>query len=135
MYTAQELIWATQLAYCNFDTDMAENEKTVQEILATEKDSIFYDSKLNDPAAGDTLTMREDTKKFLEDIKGDNICQGWKIIDVRNEESVNGLYAIMIETTPEQAIIAFRGSESVNVEQIVKDWVQADMTIMNGILP
>jgi len=132
MYTAQELIWATQLAYCNFTSDMDEETKSIREIFKEEKGKIFYDPKLNDPAAGDTRTMREDTKQFIKDVADGKICQGWKVIDVRNEESVNGLYAIMIETAPGEAIIAFRGSESVNVEQIVKDWVQADMTIMNG---
>jgi len=81
MYTAQELIWATQLAYYNFDMSMANRKKTVKEILATEGDSIFYDSKLNDPAAGDTRTMREDTKQFIKDVADGKICQGWKIID------------------------------------------------------
>ena len=107
MYSAEELIWATQLAYCNFTNLHAKEHLTVQEILATEGNSIFYDPKLNDPAAGDTRTMREDTKQFIKDVADGKICQGWKVIDVRNEESVN-------------------------IEQDIKDWVQADMTIMNG---
>jgi len=81
MYTAQELIWATQLAYCNFTSDMDEETKSIREIFKEEEGKIFYDPKLNDPAAGDTRTMREDTKQFIKDVADGKICQGWKIID------------------------------------------------------
>ena len=44
LYTPEELIWATQLAYCNFkDGDESDIDKTVQEIVSERGPEIFYD--------------------------------------------------------------------------------------------
>ena len=62
-------------------------------------------------------------------------------------ENTNGLYAITIETGENEAIIAFRGSESfthngssedsvvsLDLEQIARDWIIADGGIAHGEL-
>ena len=140
MYTAEELIWATQLAYCNFeDEDIVKYDGDVKETLNAKGYGIFYDKTVTEPASGDKETMRQETRNFIDDVCRDDDdekikCKGWKIVDVHNLETVNGVYAITIETGENEAIIAFRGSESVNLEQVVRDWIIADGGIAKGEL-
>ena len=115
LFTDEELVWATQLAYCDFKLDHIALGN-IADIVSQEGPMIYYSY---DPAAspeGDKLLMRNSIIEFLNDICSDDEdkqkCKGWKIVDVKNMETENGLYAITIETGENEAIIAFRGSES-----------------------
>ncbi|MBR1703376.1 MAG: DUF2974 domain-containing protein [Lachnospiraceae bacterium] len=140
MYTAEELVCATQLAYCDFDK-YEDKEKTVADILNLKENKYeiyySYSKEKEDEATGDDATMIQSTKDFIDAIAAGEKCMGWKIVDVKNDESDSGLYAVVIETGEDEAIIAFRGSESylhgtLSAEQVCKDWIQADLQILYG---
>ena len=118
MYTAEELVWATQLAYCNFDAENNRNELVSDIFCALKEDelkegkseeeagySIYYSySKENeDKATGDDATMIQETKAFIDAVAAGEKCKDWKIVDVRNDESDSGLYAVVIETAEDEA--------------------------------
>ena len=138
MYTAEELVWATQLAYCNFNID-DDKGNTIEEIFCKVKEqdlkngknedeagySIYYNysKKKEDKASGDEATMIQETKDFIDDVAVGNKCQGWKIVDVRNDESDSGLYAVVIETAEDEA------SSFFTVQQYVLGRISNDFTI------
>ena len=117
MYTAEELVWATQLAYCNFE--LKHKDLLASDIFRTLKEdeikdgkseeeagySIYYSySKENeDKATGDDATMIQETKAFIDAVAAGEKCKDWKIVDVRNDESDSGLYAVVIETAEDEA--------------------------------
>ena len=140
MYTAEELVWATQLAYCDFTSEQLKKSNSVSVLLKREGYDIYYSysKKTEEEATGDNATMIQETKAFIDAVAAGEKCKDWKIVDVRNDESDSGLYAIVIETGENEAIIAFRGSESylhgiLSPEQVSKDWVQADGQILYGV--
>ena len=57
LYTPEELIWATQLAYCNFDEDRNEVGKTVQEIVSARESEIYYNYDPDAHPSGDKEAM------------------------------------------------------------------------------
>ncbi len=59
--------------------------------------------------------------------------QSWSISLVHDKNSENGFYACVIETSPGQAVIAFRGSESMeNIDNLINDWIRADFGLLNS---
>ncbi len=102
MYTAEELVWATQLAYCNFDED--DVDFSVQSTLRDEGYYIYYnyDEKTAKTATGDEATMIQETKAFIDAVARGDKCKNWKIVDVKNDESDSGLYAVVIETAEDE---------------------------------
>ena len=138
MYTAEELVWATQLAYCNFDGSSSKN-RTVRDIFSIlgEKElkegkseeeagySIYYSysKEKEDKATGDDATMIQETKAFIDAVAAGEKCKDWKIVDVRNDESDSGLYAVVIETAEDEA------SSFFTVQQYVLGRISNDFTI------
>ncbi|MCM1090895.1 MAG: DUF2974 domain-containing protein [Muribaculum sp.] len=76
--------------------------------------------------------MAEDAKQFMDDVAAGKICQGWKVVSVKNEQEDSGLYALTIETGENEAIVAFRGSEHVDMDQFIKDWGWADFAMIDA---
>lgn len=56
----------------------------------------------------------------------------WKIIDVQDTRVTNGFYACCIEMSEEKAMIAFRGSESMNLLEFKRNWLEADLALLNS---
>ena len=86
---------------------------------------------------GEDGTMKGERKaaaeEFLESLKeSDSKYRDWKIVDVNDNNSENGFYALTIETDADSAVIGFRGSESIN-DQVKYDWVYADFGLLNSI--
>lgn len=145
MYTDQELCWATQIAYCdlhNFDMDEYRKknngeyptlEQIFKDLIKSQK-QIYYDQKLMDSEnlSGDKLKMQESAKQFIDDVAEGKICKDWKLVSIENQQNSNGMYAVTIETSENDAIIAFRGSESVDTKQKIEDWLVADFGMING---
>ncbi len=76
--------------------------------------------------------MEYAAKQFIDDVIAGNICQGWKVVSVSEQQNENGFYGLTIETGEENAIVAFRGSEGVDANQFIEDWIVADFGIING---
>lgn len=76
-------------------------------------------------------------RKRYESIKSGEICQGWTLADYHNENSTTGMVACLIETGSDDhgengAIIAFRGSESDDFQQVILDWVVSDIGLLSA---
>ena len=57
----------------------------------------------------------------------------WKILDIHDTRIENGFYACCIETSKDNAIVAFRGSESMKkISSLINDWLRADLGLLNS---
>lgn len=57
----------------------------------------------------------------------------WCISGVHDTNSTNGFYACIIETSPGEAVVGFRGSEAMNdASNMINDWVRADLGLLNS---
>lgn len=59
----------------------------------------------------------------------ENQMSNWRISVVHDTNAKNGFYACIIETSPGQAAVAFRGSESNDFY----DWVGSDFGLLNSV--
>ena len=142
-YTDKDMQVVTQLAYIDFEELLSDYQwengdeyPTIGELIDNNYDAIYkqYMEKVID---GEDGTMKGERKaaaeEFLESLKeSDSKYRDWKIVDVNDNNSENGFYALTIETDADSAVIGFRGSESIN-DQVKYDWVYADFGLLNSI--
>jgi hypothetical protein len=79
----------------------------------------------------------EERIEFLEETQSnENGCGDWKIVTSVNESGVkeSGFAACIIETGEGEAIVAFRGSESEDKTMFQKDWIEADLMLLDSTL-
>ena len=59
----------------------------------------------------------------------------WEIVGVYNDNGDSGFCACIVETSPGQAAVAFRGSEDLDeLGDVKEDWVGADLGLLNSTL-
>ncbi|MBQ5994620.1 MAG: DUF2974 domain-containing protein [Clostridia bacterium] len=59
--------------------------------------------------------------------------QNWTISGIHDTNSSNGFYACIIETSPGNAAVGFRGSENMgSLDNVVNDWTKADLGLVNS---
>lgn len=119
-----QMIMASQIAYIDFDKEAVKSGKyTVGELLDVEA------SKGNEKAI--LLNKR------LAETPGVSDCRNWKLVDIRDDNQKgnilgSGMYGCLIETGDRDAIVAFRGSESDGRLKWFKDWIVADLGLLNN---
>lgn len=59
-------------------------------------------------------------------------CRRWIIREAANDNAKSGFYGCLIDTRDGDAILAMRGSESFDRRQVLHDWVEADVGLMNS---
>lgn len=121
-YSDKDLRTFTQIAYTNFSD--------APEILVKDSDNGNVDctianleSKTNPPKDGYpyNTTITADQK------------QNWKIVSIHDTNAQNGFYACIVETSPGNAVVCFRGSEDMSDPNNLKnDWIYADMGLLNS---
>lgn len=120
-----QMIIASQIAYYDFDINAVNaGIYTVRELLEMEIES------------GNASDM-EKAQRILNLINENSrteACGNWVIRSVRNDQHGSGMYACLLDMGNEQAMIAFRGSESDTLENVVKDWVVSDFGLLNSVL-
>ena len=120
-----QMIIASQIAYYDFDINAVNaGTYTVRELLEMEIES------------GNASDM-EKAQRILNLINENSrteACGNWVIRSVRNDQHGSGMYACLLDMGNEQAMIAFRGSESDTLENVVKDWVVSDFGLLNSVL-
>ena len=124
-YSDKDLRTFTQIAYTNF-SDAAE-------ILVKDSDNGNVDctianleSKTNPPKDGYpyNTTITDDQK------------QNWKIVSIHDKNAQNGFYACIVETSPGNAVVCFRGTEGLldfGALQNEYDMVGADLGLLNSV--
>lgn len=124
-YPDIQMIIASQIAYMDFDRDAVDAGcYTVNELLKMELNK------------GDE-ERREVIQKLMNRIDENPItraCGKWKVKDIRNNQSTSGMYACLLDTGGGNALVAFRGSESDNLSNVYKDWIQSDIGLVNSVL-
>ncbi|WOO35551.1 Mbeg1-like protein [Anaerocolumna sp. AGMB13020] len=124
-YTDKELRDATQIAYM----DLSHGYNYLVEIK-NEKPPFSIRQIINS-------TKEEMIQKNLEDkIKKGDISidlDSWKITEIHDKNDENGFYGCIIETSNNEAIVAFRGSEEPSINnQLQFDWIDADIGLLNS---
>ena len=124
-YTDKELRDATQIAYMDLSYGYnylveIKNEKppfSIKQIINSTKD----------------IEMRANMEDKIK--KGDISIDlnSWKITAIHDTNDANGFYGCIIETSNNEAIVAFRGSEEPNINNQLKlDWIDADIGLLNS---
>ena len=89
---------------------------------------------------GDKVPLKELlSSKQAQDLRNmgitDDQINSWNIVNIHNTNTDNGFYGCMIETSPGNATIAFRGSEGLEQVLTAKtDWSDADLALLNSVL-
>ena len=125
-----ELLLAAQIAYLDIQTD---GSQTLADVLAS-YDKIYPEGYT--PKNSYESAQIGAIQNIRNTIKEQNLwsANSWVIKDSCNDNSGTGMYGCMIETEPGDAIIGFRGSESCDLGQDVKDWAVADFGLLDASL-
>lgn len=160
-YTDEELKLATQIAYMDIDKTFLKNFKknnhrnpTIKDILLDQKygkqiwENYMY--KYEHDKNGNLITefdaigsaRKEAAEKLLDEIAdGNSPCSNWVVVDVYDDSQNTGMYGCVLETSDKNAIVAFRGSESVVIgdekkdydeTQFYLDWIKADFGLLDS---
>lgn len=125
-YTDKELELATQIAYA----DLGDVYESLSEQTGRTK---FTLKELKDTAKKDYPDLDLGNLKGLSEEQ----LNTWSISAVHDRNKENGFYACVVDTGDGNAILAYRGSESMgtNEEQLRNlqhDWIDADLGILNA---
>lgn len=137
VYSDRDLMVATQIAYYDITEDQLEKcggSGTVRELLNAGTTHRELQSKVNHAEEeGVELKKRmaeKDLALYEEIVSIGSKYGDWRVVDVRNTNQETGFYSVLLETDPEHAIIGFRGSESSDYNQVLKDWINADFGLL-----
>lgn len=141
-YTDAEMMMATQIAYLDFDGYGADTQTNVGDLVDTilqtygtydrEKGTYVMKNGVSGKAEAQFKTAQNICK--LAEQNHVNSWENWNIVNSCDKNEDSGFYACLIDTGNGDAVIGFRGSESYNAEQTVKDWVVADVGRLNNPL-
>lgn len=128
-YTDAELLLATQVAYLDIG-----DETSVQQYINNMERA--YGEAYNAGTLDGRTKAQMDTIKNLKNLAAENHIDysQWTIKAVRDSEDTTGMYASLIDTGDGNAIIGFRGSESYDIGQTVRDWGMSDIGLLNNAL-
>ncbi len=126
VYNTPQMLLATQVAYLDIPEGMSVGKYV--EYLMTLKDSKNLKGKLKKQCEvlNDFMSIVE--KSNYQDWKS------WKVVNRCDKNNQSGMYGCLIDTGYGDAIIGFRGSESVSGSQVIKDWVVSDAGMYMSVL-
>ncbi len=133
-YSDYDLMVATQIAYYDITQEQLDahgGSGTVRELLNAGTSFRQLQNKVNQAETELRKKMAEKDLELYEMIVRDGSKYGdWKVVDVKNTNEETGFYSILLETDSNHAIIGFRGSESTDYNQVLKDWINADFGLL-----
>ena len=134
VYTDRDLVAATQIAYYHFTQEQLKQHggnASVRELL--EESDIYRRLQSDWNLTEDALEKRmaETAMKLYEEIVAPGSRYGdWRVADIRDLNQETGFYGILLDTGADCAVVAFRGSESTDTNQLIKDWMDADLGLL-----
>lgn len=132
--TDRDLMAATQIAYYDFGAERLAahgGRATVRELLKERDLYRELENKWNQAEEGlEKLMAERDLNLYREVVSDGSVYGDWYVVNVNDRNEPDGFYGILLETDPDHAIIAFRGSESYDANQIMKDWINADVGLL-----
>ncbi len=138
VYNDAEMMLGTQLAYFDFKRGDKVGE-VIDDYLSTYTRVENGTRVLKEQYVGNSSIEKQfEVAKNIESL-GQNsaVSQNWKnwtIKDVCNDQNGTGYWGTLIDTGDGNAMIANRGSESYDLEQLFKDWIVADIGLLNHAL-
>uniref|UniRef100_UPI003FED4D91 Mbeg1-like protein n=1 Tax=Candidatus Ventrimonas sp. TaxID=3048889 RepID=UPI003FED4D91 len=141
-YSDKELMTATQIAYYTFTEEQLAahgGSATVRELLletdtrARLEEKYAQEVKKNQEEGNSGLEkkMAEWNLRLYEEIVEEHSPYGnWKVAAVKNHNMETGFYGVLLDTDGVHGLISFRGSESTDMNQVVKDWMSADAGLL-----
>lgn len=137
-YTDRDMQILSQIAYLNLNELLDNYRKNYNgksptfEYLIKNHYDIIYNQLMGDnqnPEPGSSAEADYNWKLgVLELLKNDEKYSNWKLVGTSS--SIDGFYAIMVETDPDNAVVAFRGTQMA--EEFVQDLVLADLLLANN---
>lgn len=125
-YTDKEMRAFTQVAYADFD----KAKSYLQSKFPERKSFTITELKIAAKALGSSDKDLECLNCLTK-----QQCDNWSISVIHDTNSNNGFYGCIIETSPGNAVLAFRGSESMeSMDNIINDWGRADLGLLNSTL-
>lgn len=124
-YSDKEITAFTQVAYMN----------DIEELVDTYRDTHGLSSDAKVPLSELYDKLDSSSKEKYDYIKNELGCdiEHWEIVGTHDQNSKNGFSAYIIEASPGNAAVAFRGSDSMESYLNVKtDWVDADLKLLNS---
>ena len=116
-YTDRQLALFSEIAYKDLPEEcklkLGRNQSvTIEEVIK-------YDPEIGDDLRNLGITESE--------------IKTWKIVGFKDANSKNGFYGCVIETSENQAAVAFRGSEAMNeISSFHNDWAKSDLGLLNN---
>lgn len=133
-YTVRELVVATQIAYYGFTTQQLEQHggsAAVRDLLGETDTWKKLQSKWNHAERELDRTMAKSDMDLYEEIMVPNSQYGsWIVTDICDRNQETGFYGMLLDTGRNCGLIAFRGSESTDMNQLIKDWLNADFGLL-----
>lgn len=133
-YTDRELIIATQIAYYGFTPQQLESHggsASVRELLGETDTRNKLQDKWNSAERELDKTMAKGDIDLYEEIMAPDSRYGsWIVADICDRNQETGFYGMLLDTGNGCGLIAFRGSESTDTNQLIKDWLNADFGLL-----
>lgn len=140
-YTDAEMLMATQIAYLDFENGRGRGINVGERVNNILNTYGIYDSAtgtytLKEGISGEAQAQFNTAQNIMKLSEENNVYswQQWNVVDVKNEQQDSGFYGCMIETGNGDSIVGFRGSESYDCYQAIKDWGKADVGRINNEL-
>lgn len=131
-----EMMMGSQLAYFNFSEGDTAGE-VIYNFLDEYTTIKNGKRELKSEYQGNTVIQKQfEVATNIENLgkgaAGSSNWENWVIKDICNDQNGTGYYGMLIDTGDGNAMIANRGSESYDMEQIIKDWGAADFGLLNS---
>lgn len=137
-YNDSTMMIATQIAYLDFDGCNTNVGEKIDGIL--NQYGVYKDGKWELKPGNWSTKQKEqfDTAAniiYLSSNKGGtDEWRNWNVVDVCDDQNDSGYYGMLIDTGDGNAIIGSRGSESTDFSTGYKDWVEADVGLLDNEL-
>ena len=125
VYSDAEMLVSTQIAYL----DIPEGYTVGQYVAIMEELAESGNDRSNE--FQDKYDVVLNLKKLAEENHISD-WKNWKVVDVCDKNNASGMYGCLIDTGDGNAILGFRGSESYDSAQSYRDWVVADVGMLDS---
>lgn len=134
-YSDSTMMIATQIAYLDFRGDNKNVGEYIDSILETYGEYVNGEWVLKNGNWSTRQKEEFDTANNIMQITsatgGSEEWRSWSVVDVCNDQNNSGYYGLVIDDGKGNAIIGCRGSESTDIPTGYKDWMEADLGLLD----
>lgn len=133
-HTDAQLMIVSQIAYLNIDVGPGGHPRNILRWMDSNYEAFKHSDNPADIAQAATI---DNIRNLMSKEGYENLgLENWTVIDSCdfNGGTGSGMYSAVVDTGDGNAVIGFRGSESYDTEQSIKDWAIADFGLLNNPL-